>query len=383
MRLLLAACAALAVLGRPLADEEIVAAYGHFAAPAAGPTRTLPVPLDAAQSLKDAAAKAGIFIGAAINYGGIHGNSQGPQYPAVAQSQFSLFTAENECKVGPVHPEVDTYAFAQCDALATFTNLNQSAFRLHNLCWDTENPPWLNSLTDPVALKAALQAHIGNMTAHYLGDPSLAYYAVDVVNEAVSDGGDAILKPTTPWYPALKTYVSDAFAAAAAARQPFSRKPLLCYNDYGAEAASSAKAAKVVTLIKQLQGSGLPVDCVGLQMHVSVDAHPSRADVSENIRQLGALGLTVHITEMDVQCSGCNATRLAAQALVYADMLGACLENANCKSFETWGIYDGDTWVGTDNAPLLYDAQWQPKPAYAAVLATLQQHAGRRGRLSL
>ena len=96
------------------------------------------------------------------------------------------------------------------------------------------------------------------------------------------------------------------------------------------------------------------------------------------IRQLGLLGLAVHITEMDVKCANCNASRLAAQAQVYSDMLGACLANANCKSFETWGVYDGDTWVGTDNAPLLFDTAWAKKPAYDAVLATLQAHAARR-----
>ena len=158
-----------------------------------------------------------------------------------------------------------------------------------------------------------------------------------------------------------------------------SPNPLLCYNEYGAEAFSSPKAGKVISLIKQLQAAGIPVDCVGLQMHVSVDSHPSAADVAENIKQLGALGMTVHITEMDVKCPNCNASRLDAQAQVYAEMLGACLSNANCKSFETWGIYDGDTWVGTDNAPLLYDVNWQPKPAYNAVLATLQAHAAKRG----
>jgi len=366
---------------RPLSDAELERFYGYEFM--AGPTRALPLPLDAGQSLKAAAAAAGIYVGAAINYGGMREGSQGAAYPATALSQFSLFTAENECKVGPVHPQPDAYAFAQCDFLATTAVANASAFRMHNYCWDNENPAWLNALTDPAALAAALRAHIGNMSAHYLGNPATAYYAVDVVNEAVSDSGASILKPTTPWYPALPDYVEIAFTAAAAAASQSgaalsSSPPLLCYNDYGAEGFSSKKAGKVIALVKQLQAAAIPVTCVGLQMHVSVDSFPSPADVAENIRQLGLLGLAVHITEMDVKCANCNASRLAAQAQVYSDMLGACLANANCKSFETWGVYDGDTWVGTDNAPLLFDTAWAKKPAYDAVLATLQAHAARR-----
>jgi endo-1,4-beta-xylanase len=73
--------------------------------------------------------------------------------------------------------------------------------------------------------------------------------------------------------------------------------------------------------------------------------------VEANIARLGALGLEVHITEMDVRCapdkSGaiCGADRLAAQAQIYGGILGACLKNANCKSFEFWGFTDRHTWL--------------------------------------
>lgn len=42
-------------------------------------------------------------------------------------------------------------------------------------------------------------------------------------------------------------------------------------------------------------------------MHIVVDSHPSFDDIEHNIRRLGALGLEVHITEMDVRCTKCTA----------------------------------------------------------------------------
>lgn len=72
------------------------------------------------------------------------------------------------------------------------------------------------------------------ITDHFLYNKSLAYYAIDVVNEAVSDSGTAILKPADPWYPALTDYVNVAFAAAGKASAGAPTKPLLCYNDYAA-----------------------------------------------------------------------------------------------------------------------------------------------------
>lgn len=74
-------------------------------------------------------------------------------------------------------------------------------------------------------------------------------------------------------------------------------------------------------------------DVAGLQMHVSTNHYPKFADVASNIARLGALGLDVHITEMDVKCEApCD---LKVQAHVYAGMLKACLSNKACKSFET------------------------------------------------
>jgi hypothetical protein len=96
---LLAAAALVGLAGaRPLTDDELTLFYGPKRV-VTGPTRPLPVPLRAGETLKDAAKAAGIYIAAAINYAGMTGQNQGPNYAPTALSQFSAFTAENECKV--------------------------------------------------------------------------------------------------------------------------------------------------------------------------------------------------------------------------------------------------------------------------------------------
>jgi GH35 family endo-1,4-beta-xylanase len=127
------------------------------------------------------------------------------------------------------------------------------------------------------------------------GDSSLAF---DVVNEAISDSGNPrdIFKNNT-WFPVLPDYVEEAFALARAAAP----RAQLFYNEYGAEG-MGVKSDKVFALASSLVAKGL-LDGVGLQMHISVDSYPSKADVSANMARLVALGLEVHITEMDVRCS--------------------------------------------------------------------------------
>ena len=68
----------------------------------------------------------------------------------------------------------------------------------------------------------------------------------------------------------------------------------------GAEAAGSAKSDKVYAMVAGMKSRGVPIDGVGLQMHISVDEYPAASDVAANIARLGKLGLDVHITEVGV-----------------------------------------------------------------------------------
>jgi len=88
----------------------------------------------------------------------------------------------------------------------------------------------------------------------------------------------------------------------------------------------------VLTLVKQLKAANVPIDGIGLQMHISIDSYPSAASISANMADLAALGMEVEITEMDVKVSNPTPARLQLQAQVYGDILQACLDNTNCKA---------------------------------------------------
>lgn len=244
----------------------------------------------------------------------------------------------------------------------------------------------------PSALPGILADHVSTQVYTFNGSNSQAprSYCFDVVNEAVSDSGSSTFKNVQPWYPALPTYVHDAFVAARAA-DPSAKT---FYNDYGGEG-MNAKSDKIYAVAQDLVSKGL-LDGVGLQMHISVDSYPSKADVSANMQRLVALGLEVHVTEMDVRCTPvnnviCNSTRLDIQAQIYGDLLQACIDNSKptnsngkggCKSFEFWGITDRYTWLWDfenpnhlDVQPLPWDFNYGIKPAYTQMLSVLQAAA--------
>ena len=329
-----------------LSDAQIAALYPRQHQPAAAAAKRLLTPRDASQSLRDAAAARGLFIGSAIDENYIRNTSE--PYGALAASTFNMFEAENACKFQPTEPQQGQYALTECLWDANFSaSVGPSAFRTHNLVWGSYNPNWLlNGGFSPAQLSAFSAAHMAALGAALSGSS----YAVDVVNEAIADGsGSDVFKASPPWYPALPNYVHDAFIAA---RQAFPAPVKLFYNEYGAEGLG-VKSDKVYNMVKGFVAAGVPIDGVGLQMHISVDAFPSKADVSANMQRLVALGLEVHITEMDVRCAPdaqgniCGADRLAAQAAIYGDMLQACLDNSKptnpngrggCKALQVWGV---------------------------------------------
>ena len=60
----------------------------------------------------------------------------------------------------------------------------------------------------------------------------------------------------------------------------------------------------------------------------------------------------------------------------YADVFGVFLKHRDAVSRITfWGLSDADSWLnrGRINAPLLWNRERQPKPAFNAVVDVLKQ----------
>eukprot|EP00040_Diaphanoeca_grandis_P039609 m.259583 g.259583 ORF g.259583 m.259583 type:complete len:455 (+) comp38322_c0_seq1:171-1535(+) len=370
-------------------------------------------------------------MGAATNANCL-ANTSDPLYKATVAREYDLITAENACKFGPTEPNMNSYDYKQCSELSAFSQTTSKTFRGHNLCWGQYNPSWLTDKNYTAAeLQTFLEDHVRTLITHY--NDTIPMW--DVVNEAVTgiNNSPDIFKPAVPWYPTLKNYVDIAFTAARAAGPSLK----LFYNDFGGEGMSN-KSNLVYELVSGMQARNIPVDGVGLQMHISVSNYPKFEDVETNMRRLTALGLEVHITELDIQCSdedeelfalqqqqqpavcpdksfcGCDWTHngtecgtddgsechcrcccpymkteckwkppakcgsadmLDVQAQVYAGLLQACINVVGCTNFETWGFTDRHTWIKNSKHPLPFDENYNKKPAYFSMLAKLQAAA--------
>jgi endo-1,4-beta-xylanase len=114
-----------------------------------------------------------------------------------------------------------------------------------------------------------------------------------------------------------------------------------------------------------------------MQMHVELNAVPPPSEVAANMARLGELGLEMQITEMDVRIGPeISSEKLQHQASIYRDMLSVCLQAENCDTLVVWGATDLYSWLpeltGRQDAGVLFDTEYQPKPAWDALVERLQ-----------
>jgi endo-1,4-beta-xylanase len=298
-------------------------------------------------------------------------------YAAMLSTEYSQLQAENEMKFASIHPEPDTYDYTEADALVAFALKNSMKVRGHTLVWHQQVPAWVTEPATPwttTTLNQVLKDHIANVVGHYQGQ----VYAWDVVNEAFNDDGTM---RSSIWYDSpgigfagqgtkgIEQALQWAHAADPAAK--------LFYNDYGAETIN-AKSDAIYAMAQDFVKRGVPISGIGLQLHIdpSFDNPATLASLSQNIQRLGALGLEVHFTEVDVRLASNSADNLQLQAKTYADLLTICLQQSSCKVFQTWGFTDRYSWIPSFYPgfgwALPFDEAYAKKPAYQALIKSLQ-----------
>ncbi|MGN7456889.1 endo-1,4-beta-xylanase [Paenibacillus pasadenensis] len=295
--------------------------------------------------------------------------------------QYNSLTAENEMKFASVHPQERTYTFEEADRIADFAREHGMKLRGHTLVWHNQTPDWVfedgqGGEAGRELLLERMQAHIEKVVGRY----SATVYGWDVVNEAVTDEGEALLRPSR-WLKGIgEDYIAQAFRFAHAADP----NALLFYNDYNE--CNPGKRDKICRLVRSLLDEGAPIHGIGLQAHWNVQ-DPPLDDIRAAIEAYAALGLQLQITEMDVSVFAFQDRRadlaeptaemLRLQEQRYRQFFDLFREYSGTITGVTfWGAADDYTWLddfpvrGRKNWPLLFDERQRPKAALRAVLGT-------------
>jgi len=322
-------------------------------------------------SLREAAQKCGLLIGTAVRPAQLSEAA----YASTLAREFNMLEPEDALKWEVVHPEPASFDFSQADRIVDFATRHGMKVRGHTLAWHRQNPNWLTEgRYTSGELAEILERHIKTVVGHFRGK----IFAWDVVNEAFDELRPGTLRSTI-WrdQPGIglaengNSYIERCFRWAHDADP----QALLFYNEAEAEAVNP-KSDAIYAMVRDFRQRGVPIDGVGLQMHI-VNLHADVASISANIQRFTALGMQVHITEMDVALpvdagGKARVEDLQRQADIYRQIAAACLAHRGCTAIQTWGFTDKYSWIGshskkTQGAALLFDRDYRPKPACHAL----------------
>ena len=324
-----------------------------------------------------------------------------PAYSALIRRHFNSLTAENimkpmfvldrEATLASGDPHRAAVRFGLQDRMLAWARDNGIRVRFHTLVWHNQTPRWFfaeNWSDAPDAPVVSAEVMLARQAA-YIADvmehvntafPGLVY-AWDVVNEAVEPdhGREDCLRTKSLWF---QTTGGDFIAAAfREARKHQAPTQYLIYNDFSTFVPMKRKA--LISLLSWLKDENL-VDGIGMQGHLDLDRFDA-ALFETSARAFAELGLTLQITELDIHCRSDDSEAQAALARDYAAVFDILLrlkrEGADISGVTFWGVTDSDTWLRgfrrVDSYPLLFSGDMRTKPAFDAVLETVQASGSR------
>ena len=384
----------------------------------AGTTEQIP-------SLKEAltsenALGAGTIVGACISSVTI----KDPLYDDLIRKHYNAVTLENELKPdamfgynndappkGSIHEEtlngkpisVPTLDPSRADAildeiLAWNKEMPEDPIRVrgHVLVWHSQTPEWFfhkdyDQNSDYVSkeeMDRRLEWYIKSVLEYYTAPGSRysgLFYAWDVVNEAVSDRTGSYRSDTedSNWWKIYESneYIINAFRYA----NLYAPEDLdLYYNDYNE--CDKKKSKGILTLISDVRSAeGTRITGFGMQGHYAVFA-PTDEMIETAARQYASAVDKIMITELDVKPSMFYDGTKDALTKEYerqADYYGKIYdvlyelkrEGRDIAGVSFWGVVDSYSWLNdrsSNAAPLLFDDDHNPKPAFYAFIEHAQ-----------
>lgn len=340
-----------------------------------GSDRFKPMPDLPKPSLKDMGTNKGIQIGvfAAYNY-----ITERP-YREIVGSEFEYVIVDGQpnwsFEDGDLRPGPEQYDFTRLDKMVRFAEERKMPFRIQHYVWGEERwlPNWLKEGDySREELLGFIKDHIHTVGARYKG--RVREYTV--VNEAFTR--KLRDKNLTEWWGDRLgyEYIDKSFQWAREADP----NAILILNDFDNEV-ENQYSDEMYMYTKDALARGIPIDAIGMQMHLDGSRPPQKEAVVKNMRRFANLGLKIYITEFDVNMHDLYLPKeqeYEIQARIYKDMMAACVEvgKAVCPNFGLLGLTDKQSWykgIGiSDATPLSFDNDYNPKPAWFALRQALE-----------
>ncbi len=312
-------------------------------------------------------------IGNIVSASRLTSSSEG-EFRVVLNNDYNSITAENDMKMANIFTGPGNYDFSDGDAIVAYAKANGMRVHGHALIWHPEYaiPDWLENFTGTdQEFEALIEDYVKATVEHFAievdanGNSIVA--AWDVVNEYFDDNGD--VRSTLFTQRMGSDYIERIFQWAREADPNVK----LFYNDYNI-AGQTNKRSSILSMANSFQNSGIPIDGIGMQMHLS-SAWPSQQEVTQAITDVAGSNLLVHISELDIginpndDINSLTVERAQEQEALYnhvSSEYSSIVPSSQQYGITVWGVRDQDSWRydGGTEWPLLYNENFEFKIAH-------------------
>ena len=349
-----------------------------------------------------------MHIGAAMHYDSVQASkhADAAQYAALQQAQFGMSQDKNCMNWAFVEYKArGVFRWGPTDSFVDWCNKTSTLVRGHALVWGAHLPAWLLAMAPPngtaanastvAAIRHAVKESVAAMVGRYRG----RVYAWHAVMEAFGDPHwkQPVWKDNLLYRTFGAEYVGIVFEFARAA-DPAAKLCLLDYQIswgmYAGGVWDHAKADSFFGIVSGFKNSswGSKLDCVCMETHLQPTAAANRTAYTwlrRNFDRYAPIGVEVHLNALTISINGfdaawSNENKLEAQATWYQVFLEACVDSPACVDFEPYGLTDKYD-MGTEPIHSLpFDAKYDPKPAFWAMVGVLNGSGTitPRGRLT-
>jgi endo-1,4-beta-xylanase len=339
-------------------------------------------PNPGAETLRAYASKLGLYIGSMMD--SMPGN--GWETAWVKQtlgSEFNVMEPGNQLKWAITEPSRGKFNFAPADSLVEYAISHNMKVRGHNLLWGMSNPDWLGNgpartyrKFTGAQLEAILVNHIRTVMGHYRDKYPGVVKWWDVTNEVMGwndkFNSDGILWSKIGSNPDRADYFRIAYRAAREADPD----AILCMNEWGNDGSNPKRTQNLIEIIKAFKAEGIPIDCVGMEMHLDVGSAPAYEKLLGAMKAYADIGIQVQITEFDIKAPR-SAANWDIVSAIASNALKACVNSPNCTAFNNWGFsqtyYIGDSGQQDIITLLPWNTDNEKDPEYFAMQDVLRK----------
>ena len=265
------------------------------------------------------------------------------------ENYFNQVVPENGGKWGSVEGTRDVLNWDAADEALALAQEHGFPFRYHVLLWGSQQPDWIETLPPEEQLEE-IREWMQAVADRYGAVADL----VEVVNEfdnqpptADNEGNyvDALGGAGESGY----DWILNAFRMA---REIFPPTARLMLNEYSVTN-NDERTDRYLTLVGLLQQENL-IDAIGDQVHAFSTTGPIEQMVA-NLDRLGATGLPIYLTEMDVDGPEMD------QLVDFQRLFPTFWTHPSIRGITLWGYRDG-MWRQDQQAQLVY-SNGAEKPA--------------------